>query len=123
MRDLGGEDPLLFWVGGAGSLLLPDGTAVVDSGRIPAAFVPIVMAQVDVLDLLRSIEGVRWTYLSPAELIEPGARRGGGYRLGGDDLVQDDTGASRISYDDFAAAVLDEVEQPEHVGRRFTLGY
>jgi len=52
-----------------------------------------------------------------------GRSPGGGYRLGGDDLVQDDTGASRISYDDFAAAVLDEVEQPEHVGRRFTLGY
>ena len=123
VRAVADDDPLLLWVGGAASLRLPDGTAVVDSGRIPAEFVPVVRVQIDALRFFRSVEDIRWTYLSPAEVIEPGPRQPGGYRLGGDDLVQDDTGASRITYDDFAAAVVDEVETPAHVGRRFTLGY
>lgn len=122
LRPLPGG-PRLIWVGGAASLLLPDGTRLVDSGRIPAAWLTTVQHQIDVLDYFRTFDDLPWTYVSPAATIEAGPRQPGGYRLGDDHLVADAAGVSRITYDDFAAAVLDEVESPTHVNARFTLGY
>ncbi len=123
LRALGATAPRLLWVGGASSLLLPDGTRLVDSGRIPAAWLPLVQGQIDVLEYFRTVEDVRWTYLSPAEVIEAGGRQPGGFRIGADELVTDAAGTSRITYDDFAAALLDEVDTAAHVNRRFTAGY
>lgn len=78
----------------------------------------------DALDFLRTVpvEEVHWTSLSPAATIEPGTRTGA-YRLGLDDLVVDDHGNSLISTEDFAVALLDEIERDAHPGKRFTVGY
>jgi putative NADH-flavin reductase len=82
-----------------------------------------VLAQRDALDLYRSAPpGVNWTYLSPAATVELGPRTGR-YRTGGEQLVVDEHGQSRISAEDLAAAVLDEVEQPRHPRQRFTVAY
>lgn len=113
----------LIWVGGASSLLLPDGRRLVDSGRIPAEWIPLVTPQIEVLEYFRTFDDLPWTYVSPAETIEPGPRQPGGFRLGDDHLVEDADGVSRITYDDFAAAILDEVETPAHLNARFTVGY
>lgn len=75
----------------------------------------------DALDVLR-LSNRRWTYFSPAKEIFPG-RRTGRFRLGDDQLVVDADGRSRISMEDAAVALVDEVELPRYVQRRFTIGY
>ena len=66
--------------------------------------------------------GLDWSYVSPAALIEPG-KRTGKYRIGSDQLLTDAKGESRISAEDFAAALLDELEHPAHVRQRITVAY
>ena len=63
-----------------------------------------------------------WTYLSPPARIAPGERTGV-YRTGADELLVDANGESSISMEDYAVAVIDEAEEPRHVGRRFTVAY
>lgn len=63
-----------------------------------------------------------WSFLSPSALFEPGERTGV-FRLGGDQLLADAAGVSRISMEDFATAMVDEIESPKHSRRRFTVGY
>jgi uncharacterized protein len=65
---------------------------------------------------------LEWTYFSPPALIEPGERTGK-FRLGKDQLVADDKGQSRISAEDYAIALVDELESPKHVRGRFTAAY
>jgi putative NADH-flavin reductase len=65
---------------------------------------------------------VPWTYISPAALLEPGSRTGV-YRTGGDQLLVDADGHSRITIDDYAVALVDEIEQPQATGRRMTVAY
>jgi hypothetical protein len=67
-------------------------------------------------------KGLDWTYLSPAAEIAPGNRTGK-YRTTGDQLLVDDKGKSFITFEDYAAAVLDELERPKHVGKRFGVAY
>lgn len=62
-----------------------------------------------------------WTYFAPSELFEPGERTGK-FRLGKDDLIADVSGNSRISMEDYAIAVADELEKPQHRSERFTIG-
>ena len=62
------------------------------------------------------------TFLAPSAVLEPGQRTGK-FRLGGDQLLVDAKGESRISVEDYAVAMLDELEQPKHVRQRFTVGY
>ncbi|MFD3546692.1 NAD(P)-dependent oxidoreductase [Streptomyces sp. NPDC058655] len=116
--------PRVVTVGGAGSLRTPGGPLVWDEPGLPAPVLALMHAHGEALDFLRTVpvEEVRWTSLSPAARIEPGMRTGT-YRLGLDDLVVDDAGRSLISTEDFAAALVDEVEREAHTGRRFTLGY
>ncbi|MEV5508957.1 NAD(P)-dependent oxidoreductase [Streptomyces orinoci] len=122
LRSLGETAPRLIAVGGAGSLRKPDGTLVWDGEGIPEFLLQIMHAHGDALDYYRTVRDVRWTNLSPAALIEPGERTGT-YRTALDDLVVDAEGNSRISAEDFAVALLDEVEKAEHLGERFTVGY
>ena len=111
----------LVVVGGAGSLEVPEGGRVMDRASFPDAWKPIAQAHADVLQVYRTeAGGLDWTYLSPAGVIEPGVRTGR-YRTGGDRLVVDDQGNSHISAEDFAVALVDELERPAHVGRRFTV--
>ncbi|KOT89238.1 3-beta hydroxysteroid dehydrogenase [Streptomyces sp. NRRL F-5755] len=122
LRTLGEAAPRLIAVGGAGSLRTPDGKQVWDAEGLPEFLLQIMHAHGDALDFYRTVTDVRWTNLSPAGLIEPGERTGT-YRTALDDLVTDADGTSRISAEDYAVALLDEVEKPQHIGERFTVGY
>ncbi len=119
-RSLGARAPRLVFVGGAGSLEERPGVLVAE--RIPPAFRAEALGQKAALDYLRGITDVSWTYFSPAATIAPGERTGH-FRLGGDQLIRDAHGESRISMEDYAVAVIDEAEHPAHVHRRFTIGY
>jgi putative NADH-flavin reductase len=113
----------LIVVGGAGSLEVAPGVRLVDAPAFPAAWKGVALAHSDALDVYRNSQAdVDWTYVSPPALIEPGERKGS-YRVGGDQLLADEKGESRISTEDYAAALLDEVERPRHLRRRFTVAY
>jgi hypothetical protein len=118
-----GVDRLLV-VGGAGSLLTPEGVRLIDRPEFPAAWRPAADAQVQALARYRAAADtpVVWSYLSPADVIEPGERTGD-YVLGEDHAVLDAAGHGRISAEDYAAALIDELESPAHPRRRFTVGY
>ena len=120
LQGAGANAPHLIFVGGAGSLEVKPGVLLVDS--IPAAYRGEVMGQKDALDYLRTIKGVPWTYFSPAGSIPPGARTGK-FRLGADQLIVAADGKSSISMEDYAVAVLDEIQRPTHLQQRFTIGY
>ncbi|GAA1990301.1 NAD(P)-dependent oxidoreductase [Kitasatospora viridis] len=122
LRLLGEEAPRLIQVGGAGSLRTPDGSQVWDAPGFPDWLLPIAHAHGDALDHLRTVTDVTWTSFSPAGTIAPGERTGS-YRTDREDLVVDAEGASRISTEDYAAALVDEIEDPAHLGERFTVGY
>ena len=92
------------------------------TGVIPPAYRGEVLGQKDALDYYRTVTDVSWTYFSPAATIAPGVRTGK-FRLGGDRLITDAKGESRISMEDYAVAVLDEAERPAHTRQRFTIGY
>lgn len=112
----------LLVVGGAGSLLLPGGTRVIDSEGFPQAYKAEASAGATFLDTLRQEQELDWTFLSPsAEFVE--TERTGTFRLGQDDLLVSSEGRSWISFADFAIAMLDEVETPKHSRQRFTVGY
>jgi len=119
-RALGARAPRLIVVGGAGSLEVAPGVLLVD--RLPAAYRGEVTGQKEALDYYRTASDVPWTYFSPARTIEPGTRTGK-FRLGGDQLITDAKGDSRISMEDYAVAVIDEAEKPAHLHGRFTIGY
>ncbi|MEX2983352.1 NAD(P)-dependent oxidoreductase [Streptomyces sp. C36] len=121
LRALGDAAPRLVAVGGAGSLRTPDGKQVWDAEGLPEFLLQIMHAHGDALDFYRTVSDVRWTNISPAGLIEPGERTGT-YRTALDDLVVDADGKSRISAEDYAVALIDEIETPKHVGERFTVG-
>ncbi|MFF8311174.1 NAD(P)-dependent oxidoreductase [Streptomyces lydicus] len=122
LRTLGDGAPRLIAVGGAGSLRTPDGKQVWDAEGLPEFLLQIMHAHGDALDFYRSVSDVRWTNVSPAATIAPGERTGR-YRTADDDLITDAEGNSRISTEDYAVAVLDEIERPRHLGARFTVGY
>jgi hypothetical protein len=109
-------------VGGAGSLEVAPGKLLKDSGVIPAEWLPAVNEGTALLKLLQADRQLDWTFFSPAATIGPGQRTGK-FRLGGDQLITGTDGKSSISYDDYAVALVDELEKPQHVHRRFTIGY
>lgn len=109
-------------VGGAGSLLLPDGARVVDSADFPEAWKPEALGGAAYLDKLRGEKDLDWSFLSPSAMIAAGTRTGT-FRLGADHLLVDAAGKSHISEEDYAVAVLDELEKPQHIRARFTVGY
>ncbi|MFE6869386.1 NAD(P)-dependent oxidoreductase [Kitasatospora sp. NPDC057692] len=119
LRRLGGGAPRLIAVGGAGSLETAPGTRVWDAPGLPEAVLQIMHAHGDALEYYRTVADVRWTVLSPAARIGPGERTGR-YRTGLEQLLTDAKGESRISVPDYAVALVDEIEQPEHIGERFT---
>ncbi len=112
----------LLVVGGAGSLEVAPGVQVVDSPDFPAAWKQSALGARDALNLLLAEETLNWTMLSPAAMIEPGQRTGQ-FRLGKDQLLADAQGNSRISVEDYAVAMIDELERPAHSRSRFTLAY
>ena len=114
-------NPRLIVVGGAASLEVAPGVTVLSSGHLPAPWIPIATSHAKALDLLKSSD-ISWTYFSPAGFFEPGQRTGK-FRLGKDRLIADDKGDSRISFEDYAIALVDELEHPANICQRFTIGY
>lgn len=114
--------PRLLIVGGAGSLEVAPGVQLVDTPEFPAEWKGTAEGARDALKRLREERELDWTMLSPAAMLEPGARTGV-FRLGGDRLLSDARGESRISLADYAVAMLDELEQPRHPRQRFSVAY
>lgn len=114
--------PRLLVVGGAGSLEVAPGKALIDTPNFPEAYKPEASAGGRLLNALRGEKELDWTFLSPSALFAPGERTGK-FRLGGDALLTDANGKSWISMEDYAIAMADEVESPKHSRRRFTAGY
>lgn len=108
-------------VGGAGSLEVAPGVQLVDAPNFPEEWKGIALAHRDMLPILEASD-LDWSYLSPAAFIQPGERTGK-FRLGGKQLVTDEKGESRISAEDYAVALVDELENPKHVRQQFTLAY
>jgi putative NADH-flavin reductase len=109
----------LIIVGGAGSLEVAPGVALVDTPPFPEEYKPEALAQRDALNVYRSEAGeLDWTYVSPAAMIQPGTRTGK-YRTTGDRLLMDGEAPATISFEDYAVALLDELERPQHVRQRF----
>ncbi len=113
--------PRLLIVGGAGSLEVAPGVSLLATGHLPAEWVPIATSHAKVLDLVKE-SSIHWTYFSPAAYFEPGVRTGK-FRLGTDALIADEKQESRISMEDYAIALVDELESPKHERARFTIGY
>jgi len=114
--------PRLLVVGGAGSLEVAPGVALVDAPSFPAVYKSEAQAGREFLNTLRGEKQLDWTFLSPSALFEPGERTGK-FRIGGDQLLSDAAGASRITMEDYAIALVDEIESPKHPRARFTVGY
>lgn len=113
--------PRLLMVGGAGSLEVAPGVQLIDSSYLPEEWKPIALAHRDALEVLRASD-LDWTSLCPAGYFEPGQRTGI-FRLGKDNLVANDKGESRISMEDYAIAMVDELEKHAHSRQRFSVGY
>ncbi len=111
----------LLVVGGAGSLYVSPGLQLVDTPEFPAQYKQGALAARELLNRLKGETTLDWSFVSPPIGLAPGARTGK-YRLGGDDLLpgQGDQPAG-ISVPDLAVAIVDEIEQPRHVKRRFTV--
>jgi uncharacterized protein len=114
--------PRLIAVGGAGSLRTADGKQVWDAPGLPEDLLQVMHAHGEALDYYRTVTDVEWTNISPAAHIALGERTGA-YRSALDDLVTDASGESSISVEDFAVAVIDEVERPQHRQQRFTVAH
>ncbi|HEY0202439.1 MAG TPA: NAD(P)-dependent oxidoreductase [Burkholderiaceae bacterium] len=114
--------PRLLAVGGAGSLEVAPGVQLLDTPQFPDAYKPTAEGARQALALLRTETALDWTLLSPSAEIFPGERTGH-FRLGGDQLLADAQGKSRISVQDYAVALIDELEKPRHSRQRFTVGY
>lgn len=110
-------------VGGAGSLFIAPGLRLMDSGEVPENILPGVKALGEFyLKFLMKEKEVDWVFFSPAAEMRPGVRSGR-YRLGKDDMIVDVVGNSHISVEDYAMAMIDELEHPKHHYERFTIGY
>lgn len=109
-------------VGGAGSLLHADGIEEVNSEGFPDFAKPNSLRGTYMLDLLKKTDGLEWSYISPSRMFTPGERTGK-FRYGSDHMLFDAEGKSAISFEDFALALVDELESPKYIKQRFTIGY
>ena len=112
----------LLFVGGAGSLEVKPGVQSVDLPEFPVEHKQGALATREALSLLRKESSLEWPFLSPSADLSPG-KRTGKFRLGKDQLLRDANGESRISVQDYALAMIDEAETPQHIRQRFTVGY
>ena len=112
----------LLVVGGASTLEVKPGVMLLDTPEFPAAAKEEATGGRDHFNVLRQQNDLEWTFLSPSAMIGPGERTTR-FRLGGDQLLVGADGKSRISYPDYAIAMVDELEKKAHVRKRFTVGY
>lgn len=125
LRDFGDDAPRLIHVGGSGTLEVEPGVLYAD--KIPKLFLPKsleveIQGQVLALEYLRTVNDVSWSYATPAKNFTNG-KRTGTFRIGGDTVLEDSRGRSRISRRDFAVALIDEAENADFVQQRFSVAY
>ncbi|HMF65828.1 MAG TPA: NAD(P)H-binding protein [Edaphobacter sp.] len=113
--------PRLLVVGGAGLLEVAPGVTLINSGHLPEAYMPIAVSHEKALHVLQASD-INWTYLSPAAFFVSGERTGK-FRLGTKELISDAKGESKISFEDYAIALVDEIEKPAHERAFFSIGY
>ena len=113
----------LLVVGGAGSLFVDEAKTirVLDTPDFPKEYFATASNQSKNLEDLQNTSGIQWTFISPSAFFDPQGKRTGGYKLGKDNILVNSKGESYISYADFAIAVLDEIESPQHINERFTV--
>lgn len=112
----------LLVVGGAGSLEVAPGVMLITTPQFPEVAKPEATAGLEFLNVLRNERELDWVFISPGALLNPGERLGK-YRLGRDELLKDASGKSWISMEDFAIAMVDELEKPKHHRQRFHVAY
>ena len=112
----------LLVVGGAGSLEVAPGVQLIDAMEFPEDIKGGVLSTRETLYMLKKEKELEWTFLSPPQNLNPGERTGH-YRMGKDQLLKDKNGESKISTQDYAIAMLDELEHPQHIRERFTVAY
>lgn len=113
----------LVVVGGAGSLFVDEAKSIklMDTPEFPKEYLPTASNQGKNLEDLKASEGIQWTFVSPAAFFNPEGKRTGAYQKGKDNFIVNAKGESYVSYADFAVAVVDEIENPQHVNERFTV--
>lgn len=113
----------LLWVGGAGSLEVAPGVTLISTPEFPEEYKAEAIAQGEALDVFKqTANGVNWTFVSPAAEIFPGETLSK-YRTGGEQLLLDEQGNSRISVSDYAKAMIDELESNQHPNQRIGVAY
>jgi putative NADH-flavin reductase len=112
----------LLVVGGAGSLYVSPNLQLIDTPDFPAEYKEGAEGARQALNLIRGENELDWTFISPPALLQPG-ERSGRFRVGGDQLLMDGDHPARITVADLAVAIIDELEQPQHIRQRFTVGY
>ncbi|MFF2853394.1 NAD(P)-dependent oxidoreductase [Peribacillus sp. NPDC058002] len=119
----GAPQTKLIVVGGAGSLFVDEAKTirVLDTPEFPKEYYATAYNQSKNLGDLQNATGIQWTFISPSAFFDPQGNRTGGYTLGKDNLLVNSKGESYVSYADFALAVLDEIENPQHINQRFTV--
>lgn len=120
----GASGTRLIVVGGAGSLFVDEvkTVRVMDTPDFPKEYLATAQNQGRNLEDLQQSDGMTWTFISPSAFFDPAGPRTGTYAKGKDHLLVNSKGQSYVSYADFAIAVLDEIERPQHVNERFTVG-
>ncbi len=110
-------------VGGAGSLYVDENKTIqlVDTPEFPDIYKQTAKGQGRNLEELQQTEGLTWTFISPSAHFDVEGKRTGSYKLGKDHLLVNSKGESYISYSDYAIAVVDEIENPQHINERFTV--
>ncbi|MBU8877392.1 NAD(P)-dependent oxidoreductase [Bacillus sp. FJAT-29790] len=119
----GAPETRLIVVGGAGSLFVDEAktTRLIDTPEFPKEYFATASNQGENLQDLQNTSGIKWTFISPAAFFNPEGKRTGSYQKGKDNLIVNAKGESYVSYADYAIAVLDEIENPQHINERFTL--
>ncbi|WHY78327.1 NAD(P)-dependent oxidoreductase [Neobacillus sp. WH10] len=119
----GATQTRLIIVGGAGSLFADEAKTirVMDTPDFPKEYYPTALNQGKNLEDLQKATDIHWTFISPAAFFNPEGKRTGAYQKGKDHIMVNAQGQSYVSYADFGIAVLDEIENPQHINERFTL--
>ncbi|MFD1470944.1 NAD(P)-dependent oxidoreductase [Companilactobacillus mishanensis] len=117
-----GENTRLLVVGGAGSLYLDDSHTqkLYQSDGFPDSVKPLSEEMGKSLDVLKK-SNINWTYVSPAADFDFKAEKTGKYVVAGEELTFDKNKNSKISYADYAIAMVDEIEEPKHENERISV--
>ncbi|MBS3681285.1 NAD(P)-dependent oxidoreductase [Ornithinibacillus massiliensis] len=123
IEALKGTDTRAIIVGGAGSLFVDENKTVrvMETAEFPDLFKPTAKGQARNLQELQETSDITWTFISPSAEFDADGKRTGSYQSGNDQLLFNSKGESYISYQDYAIAVLDEIENPKHINERFTV--